>query len=755
MASDPLDASDMTTSVPPPIAAKPPARKRARKAAMPPVPHSEPGNEEAAPASGDAASAPAYDAAAVEALATRAEELRVRIRAAEVAYYERSDPILSDIEFDELLLDLRAIEERHPELITPESPTQHVSGEPTALFAQVEHVVPMLSLANVHTAEELRAWQERAQRQLPRATFAYVCEPKIDGLSMNLTYERGLLVSAATRGNGVVGDDVTPNVRTIQDVPKRLRAAPDAPIPERVELRGEVYMRVADFEALNERLAAEAEQAGATPRIFANPRNGASGSLHQKDASVTAGRPLSFLAYAAGTLVGAREPESQWELLRRLAAWGFQVSSLAARVESIEAAQAFCDHLEAERFKVPYEIDGAVIKIDARWQQEELGAVARDPRWAIAYKFAPVQRNTRLLDIWVSVGRTGALTPNARLEPVQIGGVTVSNSTLFNERYIISRDIRIGDTVVIERRGDVIPKVVKPLPDLRTGTEVAWQFPGECPSCHTPIVRVEGEAVLFCRNAECPAKHLERIRHFVSRGAMDIQGLGDLIVERLLTTATIRDAADLYDLTEETLLQLDGFQKKSASNLVTAIAASKNLALPRVLFALGIRFVGEKAATTLAEGLRSMQNLLAATEEQITSLPGIGPRIAASVYEWIQQPSNRELVARLAASGLRMSLPDDEPAAESSNLPFAGQSFVLTGSLGALTRGQAEGAILRLGGKIAPGVSKTLTHLVVGADPGSKLAKAEKAGVAIRDEAWLVEQLRTHGVMPEERHLMR
>ncbi|GAC1455215.1 MAG: NAD-dependent DNA ligase LigA [Ktedonobacterales bacterium] len=698
----------------------------------------------------------AVDSASAHLLAeARVQALRTRIREAEDAYYVRSEPIMSDAEFDDLVRELRALEAEHPELVTPDSPTQRVSGTPTSLFAEVRHGVPMLSLANAHTPEELRAWQERAQRLLPSATFTYVCEPKIDGLSMNLLYEGGRLVLAATRGNGEVGDDVTPNVRTIADVPKRLRSVEQAPSPSRVEVRGEVYMRTTDFEALNDRLAEEARAAGVTPRLFANPRNAASGSLHQKDARITASRPLSFLVWGVGIVQGVREPESQWELVSWLREWGFPVSPLAEHLSSIDDAQAYCDRLEAQRFDVPYEIDGAVIKIDARWQQAELGAVGRDPRWAIAYKFAPIQRTTRLLEIWVSVGRTGVLTPNARLEPVRIGGVTVSNSTLFNADYVSKRDIRVGDTVVIERRGDVIPKVVEPLVDLRNGSEAVWQFPEECPVCHQPVFRGEGEANTYCTNAECPAQQLERMRHFVSRGAMDIRGLGELIVERLAGAGLVRDVADLYSLTVEQLLALDGFQEKSASNLIAAIQASKAQPFARVLFALGIRYVGEKAAETLAEGLRSMTVILATGQEELAALPGIGPRIAASVHNWAQLDTNRQLVARLQAAGLQMTMPEDAHVLAGADLPFAGQTFLLTGSLSRLTRGQAEEAIQRLGGKIAGGVSKSLSHLVVGADPGSKLAKAEKAGVPIRDETWLVEQLQAHDALPEERRIMR
>jgi DNA ligase (NAD+) len=706
---------------------------------------------EAAP---PAAPAIAGDEAGALMREAQAQELRERLIEAEEAYYVRSEPILSDADYDTLLRQLGELEAAHPELVTPDSPTQRVGGRAASEFSEVRHLVPMLSLANVHTPDELRAWQERAQRQLPAATFAYVCEPKIDGLSMNLLYENGRLVIAATRGDGEVGEDVTPNVRTIRrDIPARLKGSAAVPVPERVEVRGEIYMRTADFEALNDRLAAQAQEAGIKPRIFANPRNAASGALRQKDPAITATRPLSFLVWGIGAISGA-EPETQWEMLAWLRGWGFPVSPLARRVETLEEAQAFCAELEARRSKVEFDIDGAVIKIDARWQQAELGSVARDPRWAIAYKFEAIQRTTRLLDITVTVGRTGALTPTAHLEPVRIGGVTVANSTLHNQDYITSRDLRIGDSVVIERRGDVIPKVVKSLTDLRDGSERVWQFPAHCPVCGQPVVRAEGEAIAFCVNADCPAQQVERIKHFVGRAALDIRGLGDTLVERFVAAGLIHDIADIYDLTLEQVLAQEGFQEKSATKLIGAIAASKAQPFARVLFGLGIRFVGEKAAETIAAGLLSMDAVLDAEEERIAALPGVGPRIAASVRRWAQLETNRRVAARLGAAGLRLTQDEATPAA-GVDLPFAGQTFLLTGALSALTRGQAEAAIQRLGGKIAPGVTKALSHLIVGADAGSKLAKAEKAGVPIHDEAWLVEQLTALGAMPAERRVMR
>jgi DNA ligase (NAD+) len=682
-------------------------------------------------------------------LEARLETLRARIREADRAYFELDNPLISDAEYDGLMRALRALEDAHPELITPDSPTQHVGGEAAAGFAKVRHLTPMLSLANVRTPDELRAWQQRAQRLLPQATFVYICEPKIDGLSMNLVYEGGRLLQGTTRGDGVVGEDVTPNVRTIHDIPQKLHDADAFPHPTRVEIRGEIYMLRGDFEALNQRLAEEAQQAGTTPRLFANARNGAAGSLRQKDPRITASRPLSFLAYQIGLIEGVPEPQSQWEVLERLRAWDFPVSPLAKRVETLDEAQAFCDHMAEIRFTVPYDIDGAVIKIDERWQQQELGVVARDPRWAIAYKFAPVEANTKLRDIVVTVGRTGALIPNARLDPVQIGGVTVSNATLFNFDEVARKDLRIGDTVVVQRHGDVIPGIVKALVELRDGTEQPWTPPTECPSCHTPVSRVDDEVVTFCPNEQCPAQRLERLRHFAA--VMDIRGLGEEIVARLVTADLVHDVSDIYILTEEQLLGLPGFQKKSASNLVRAIEASKRQPFAVVLFALGIRHVGVKAAETIAQGLHSMQSIMDAPADQIAAQPGIGRKIAASIHEWSQQQTNRDVVARLAAAGLQLTGADGAPDVSADGLPFSGQTFLLTGALDALTRGQAEHAIQSLGGKIAANVSKSLSHLIVGAAPGSKLQRAEKLGVPVHDEAWLIEQLREHGATPEER----
>jgi DNA ligase (NAD+) len=687
-------------------------------------------------------------------LVSRVDALREQLRAADHAYYLEDNPLLSDAQYDELMRELRRLEEAHPELVTPESPTQHVSGETSGVFAKFRHPTPMLSLANVRTPLELKAWQQRAEKLLPQAVFDYVCEPKIDGLSMNLIYENGNLVFGITRGDGTIGEDVTPNVRTIKDIPHTLhRDKQYAEYPARVEIRGEIYMLREGFAALNAKLDEEANQAGSTPRLFANARNAAAGSLRQKDPQVTATRPLSFLAYQIGLIEGVAEPESQVEVLRRLQVWGFPVSPLARHVSTLDEAQAYCAEREAHRFDVGYDIDGAVIKINARWQQEELGVVARDPRWAIAYKFAPVEANTKLLDIIITVGRTGALIPNARLQPVQLGGITVSNATLFNFDEVARKDLRIGDTVVVQRHGDVIPGIIKAIPELRQGTEQPWTPPTECPVCHSPVFRENGGVVAYCTNAQCPAQRLERIRHFVGKGAMDIRGLGSELVAKFIDTGLVHDVADLYLLTSEQLLQLPGFQKKSADKLIRAVKASTARPFPAVLFALGIRYIGEKAAEIVAQGFGSMDAILSASPEQIAALPGIGKTIAASLHQWCELQTNRDLVARLAAAGLQLALPEGSPVSSQSeaSVPFTGQTFLLTGSLAELTRGQAEQAIVALGGKIAPSVTKSLSHLIVGNSPGNKLQKAEKLGVPIHEESWLVERLQEYDAMPAER----
>ncbi len=740
-------------------------------------------SEEVAPPTPDANGQAAPDG---DALIKRVEELRRQIDEANYNYHILDNPTISDYEYDMLVRELSAIEQEHPELQTPDSPTQRVGASAAMTdFAKHTHPVPMLSLANARNVDELRAWEKRARSILPNATFQYVCELKIDGLATAITYEDGRLTLGATRGDGFVGEDITPNIRTIRAIPQRLRADAGAPIPRKVEIRGEVYMPTKSFEQLNEQIALAAERArqaasgnaannggaqaaaaeasaaiatslpeAATavageqkgPRLFANPRNAAAGSLRQKDPSITRQRNLEYFAYQIGYIQddGLRV-DTQWQLLELLRAWGFPVNPNARLFDNLEDVIAFCLDWQQRRFQLPYEIDGVVVKINDRHQQEELGVVAHDPRWAIAFKFPPIQQTTRLLSIEVNVGRTGSLNPYAVLEPVNIGGTVIRAAALHNENDIRRKDLRIGDYVVVQRAGDVIPQVVKPIVEKRpTPPPPEYRLPERCPSCGAPVVRNEDEAMAYCSNLpeNCQSQLIELIRHFVSRGAMDIEGMGDELCDDLVKRGYVKDPADIYRLTKQDLLNLEGFAEKKANNILNAIEASKQRPLSRQLFALGIRYVGEKAAQTVATAFGTMDALLEASEEQITALPGIGPKIGHSLYLWLQQPRNREVVTKLKAAGVRME--NDRTSATTATGPLSGQTFLLTGRLEKMTRSQAEEAIQQLGGTIASGVSKSLHHLIVGADAGSKLEKAQKAGVPIHDEAWLINLLTQH-----------
>ncbi len=725
-----------------------------------------------------------------DALAARVEDLRHQIEEANYNYHVLDNPTISDYDYDMLLRELQAIEAEHPELQTPDSPTQRVGGAVvTTDFAKHTHPVPMLSLANARNVEELRAWERRARNILPNATFNYVCELKIDGLSSAITYEDGRLTLGATRGDGFVGEDITPNIRTIRPIPQRLRSEGGTIIPRKVEVRGEVYMPIKSFEQLNEQIAmaaervrqiavsarnapaasngaqaAEAAEAVAAslpeaasaaqeqkgPRLFANPRNAAAGSLRQKDPSITRQRNLEFFGYQIGYFDdNGLRIDTQWQLLELLRAWGFPVNENARLFDNLEDVIAFCLEWQQRRFQLPYEIDGVVVKINDRHQQDELGVVAHDPRWAIAFKFPPIQQTTRLLNVGINVGRTGSLNPYAVLEPVVIGGTTIRAAALHNENDIRRKDLRIGDYVVVQRAGDVIPQVVKPIIEKRpTPPPPEFTMPSTCPFCGAPVVRNEDEAMSYCSNLpeNCQAQLIELVRHFVSRGAMDIDGMGDELVDDLIKAGYVKDPADIYALTKESLLKLEGFAEKKANNIMNAIEASKQQPLSRLLFALGIRYVGEKAAQTVAQSFETMDNLLAASEGQITALAGIGPKIGHSLFEWMQQPRNREVIEKLRAAGVRMTT--DRSAAQMATGPLAGQTFLLTGRLTTMSRPQAEEAIQRLGGTIASGVSKGLHHLIVGEDAGSKLEKAQKAGVPIRDEQWLIALLAQHQQPP-------
>jgi DNA ligase (NAD+) len=663
-----------------------------------------------------------------EQLAAHVAQLRHQIEEANYQYYVQDSPTLTDAEYDQFMLELQRIELEHPELQTPDSPTRRVGSGPVQDVSQHHHPVPMLSLANARSEEELLAWHKRALNILPNATFAYVCELKIDGLAMALTYEHGKLTIGASRGDGLIGEDWTPNVRTVRSIPQRLRGER---IPDTVEVRGEIYMSIKSFEKLNESMTDD--------RLFANPRNAAAGSLRQKDPRITASRHLDFFGYQIGYMQGMNF-HSQWEALELIREWGFHVNPNIQLAKSLDEVMEYCKKWEKERFNLPYEIDGVVIKISDLAQQQELGSVARDPRWAIAFKYPPTQVATRLLDIRVNIGRTGSVNPWALLEPVTIRGVTVSRASLHNEGDIQRKDLRIGDRVLVQRAGEVIPQVVKPVIERRTGSEEVYHLPERCPICDTPIVRLEKEAMAYCPNTQCPARNLESFIHFVSKAAMDIDTIGERMCAQLIEAGLVKSVADFYTLTRDQFLALEGIKEKSADNMLKGIEASKHRPLWRLLCGLNIRYVGEKTAQILAQAFSSMDALLAASEQEIGGVAGIGPVIGQSVYAWLQDEQNRALIERLRQLGVNMTEERQKPVEG----PLAGQTFLLTGRLSNMTRPAAEEALIRLGGTIASGVSKNLNHLIVGEDAGSKLAKAQKAGVPIHDEQWLIELLKQY-----------
>src|SRR6266566_1000759 len=664
-----------------------------------------------------------------EQLADHVAALRHQIEEANYQYYVEDNPTLTDAEYDQLMGELQRIEEEHPELQTPDSPTQRVGAGPVQDVAQHRHPVPMLSLANARNEEELLAWHRRAQNILPNATFAYVCELKIDGLAMALTYEKGRLTVAATRGDGLIGEDWTANVRTMRVIPQKLRGEQ---IPDRVEVRGEIYMSTRSFEKLNEEMK--------DSRLFANPRNAAAGSLRQKDSRITASRHLDFFGYQIGYMQGM-DFTNQWEALQLIREWGFPVNPHIHLAGTLDEVMDYCKKWEQERFNLPYEIDGVVIKISDLAQQQELGTVARDPRWAIAFKYPPTQVATQLLDIRVNIGRTGSVNPWALLEPVNIRGVVVSRAALHNEGDIQRKDLRIGDWVLIQRAGEVIPQVVKPVVERRTSTEQTYHLPERCPLCGTPIVRIPDQAMAYCPNEQCPARSLEGLFHFIS--VMDMETIGEKRCEQLVEVGYIHDVADYYSLTRDQLLALESVKAKSADNMLAAIEASKHRPFWRLIFALNIRYVGEKTAQIVTEAFPDIDTLLAASEEEIIRAPGIGPIIGHSLYTWLQNDRNRQLIERLRQAGLNM-----REERRTLDGPLAGQTFLLTGRLNSMTRPAAEELIVKLGGTIATGVSKSLSHLIVGEDAGSKLAKAQKAGVPIHDEQWLIDLLEEHGAIP-------
>jgi len=660
--------------------------------------------------------------------AARAAELRELLNRALIAYHVDDDPVMEDAAYDALYDELLALETEHPDLVAPDSPTRRVGAPLSDRFQKVRHRSPMGSLEKVTTDEAIEKWTEDVRKRLGTDDpVAFVLEPKIDGLAINLTYEDGLLTRGATRGDGIEGEDVTVNLKTIKTIPLRMIGAD---VPRAIEVRGEVYMPLSGFRALNERLVGEGKKA--TP----NPRNAAAGSLRQKDPSITASRPLSFWAYGVGALDGV-EPVTHWETLQWLKGHGFPINPFAERVETVEEVAKRAHEWEVRRTELDYEIDGIVIKVDSLDQQRRLGALHERPRWARAFKWAPMTAVTRLDKILIRVGRTGALNPWAVLEPVEVGGVTISRATLHNEEDINRKDIREGDDVIVQRAGDVIPQIVGPAGPHRRGTK-PFAMPTNCPLCGTLVVKPEGEAMHRCPNRACPSRGLESLINWVMAAA-DIDGVGEQSVRRLWELGIVRSIPDLYRLTREKLMELDGYGEISATNAVAAIEASKQIPFSRVLFGLNIPDVGWVTAQTLARHFGNVDALMNATQEELVEAEGIGPERAEAIAEWFRDDDNRRLVEELRAQGLRFESGEEDRPVEG---PLTGRTYVITGTLEGMTREEATAALESLGAKVSASPSSKTTGLVLGEDPGkSKLTKAEKAGVPILTEADLMKLL--------------
>lgn len=653
-----------------------------------------------------------------------AEKLRREIRHNEYLYYVLDAPEITDAEYDRMMVRLRELEARYPDSIPADSPTQRVGGRASSQFTEVRHLEPLLSLGNVFSAEELRAFDERVRSGLPAGSkVEYVMEPKIDGLACSLIYENGKLVRAATRGDGVVGENVTANVRTIRSIPLTLKVPEGEAVPKLLDVRGEVYMPRQAFMRLNEQRAERGESE------FANPRNAAAGSLRQLDPQVTASRSLSFFAYY---LVGEGAQPKHSESLALLARYGFKVSENYKVVENIDEAIKYIGDFNELRQGLSYDTDGAVIKVNDVYQQRILGATGKDPRWATAYKYPPEQAETTLEDIDWRVGRTGVLTPTAVLTPVKLSGSVISRATLHNEDFIRAKDIRIGDRVVINKAGEIIPEVLRVVAEKRTGDEKEVEIPSVCPECGWRVERQGEEAAIRCTNPHCPALGREGLIHFVSRDAMNIDGCGPSVINALLDAGLVRDAADLYSLRKEDLLKLERMGEKSADNLLTALAESKKNELDKLLFALGIRHVGAKVARILATEFGSMEKLQQAQPEELAQIRDIGDKIAESAVTWLNVPANIDLVERLAAAGLTMTF--TPPASQEDN-PFFGKTLVFTGTMPTLGRAEAKTMAQDVGAKVSGSVSKKTDYVIAGAEAGSKLEKAQQLGVTVIDEA--------------------
>lgn len=663
----------------------------------------------------------------------RIQQLRDEINHHNYLYYVEDSPEIPDAEYDRLLRELQTLEAEHPALVTPDSPTQRVGAEPVKAFGEVKHQIPMLSLDNAFSDDEVAEFDRRVRERLGSERVEYVAEPKLDGLALSMLYEDGRLVQAATRGDGVSGEDVTHNVRTIASVPLRLMGKD---YPARLEVRGEVYMPKQGFEALNQRARDKGD------KEFVNPRNAAAGSLRQLDPRITAARPLAVYCYGVGLVEGRELAPTHSGILEQLQHWGLRVSPEIKRVIGLDQVLAYYEALARRRADLPYEIDGVVYKVNRLDQREVLGFVARAPRWAIAHKFPAQEEMTRLLDIEVQVGRTGAITPVARLAPVFVGGVTVSNATLHNQDEIDRKDVRVGDTVIVRRAGDVIPEVVSVVLSKRPKNVKRFTMPQQCPVCGSDVIRAEGEAVARCSGGLfCAAQRKEAIKHFASRKAMDIDGLGDKLVEQLCQQGLIHDLADLFALTPEQLAGLERMGEKSAQNLIEALEKSKQTTLPRFLFALGIREVGEATAQGLANWFAELDAIRTATEEDLQQVPDVGPVVAAHVRAFFQQSHNLDVIDKLLQAGVHW------PAVERravKQLPLQGKTIVLTGSLSELTRDEAKRRLQALGAKVTGSVSKRTDLVIAGAEAGSKLSKAEQLGVEVMDEAGLTALLRRY-----------
>ena len=658
----------------------------------------------------------------LNAAQSRVRELRAQIGHHDHRYYVLDDPEISDAHYDRLLNELRELEERFPQLVSPGSPTRRVAGAPAERFEKVVHRLPMLSLSNAFSDPEIREFDERVRKLLGVDPIAYVCEPKLDGLAVELAYQEGVFRQASTRGDGTIGEDVSQNLKTVRSVPLQLRTDEAIP-PAHLEVRGEVFIRKEDFRRLNEMR----EELGEP--LFANPRNAAAGSLRQLDPKVTASRPLSLFIYEVGTADGLPF-QSHWQKLEHLKRLGLPINPRNRQAlglpEVRSAYQDFLDH----RHALPYEVDGMVVKVDSEDQRRRLGQVSKSPRWAIAYKFPPEEEETRVEDIGVTVGRTGALTPVAYLTPVRIGGVTVSRATLHNENELRRKDVRIGDWVFVRRAGDVIPEIVKVITSRRTGEEREFQFPSTCPICGARAIREEDGAITRCTGLACPAQLKGNIRHFASRAAMDIDGLGEKLCEQLVARGLVKNYADLYHLDMEKLLSIERMGEKSAQNVLGAIERSKRTTLRRFLYALGIRHVGEATARALAEHFRDVRALYQASEEDLMQVRDIGPAMASEIHAYFHEPQNRGVIDALLAAGVQ-----PEPPQIPAGGPFSGKTVVLTGSLEALTRDQAKEEIERRGGRIADSVSRRTDLVISGAGAGSKLKKAEQLGIKVLDES--------------------